>query len=83
MAIVVMAGESCHLNPVLIQSLAMSGALSRTGMSRPFDQKRDGFIIGEGGGALILETEEHALKRGATIYAELLAVPIIQMHLTL
>ena len=70
-AIVVMAGESA-INPVLIQSLAMSGALSRTGMSRPFDQKRDGFIIGEGGGALILETEEHALKRGATIYAELL-----------
>ena len=54
-------GESA-INPVLIQSLAMSGALSRTGMSRPFDQKRDGFIIGEGGGALILETEEHALK---------------------
>ena len=69
--IVVMAGESA-INPVLIQSLAMSGALSRTGMSRPFDQKRDGFIIGEGGGALILETEEHAVKRGATIYAELL-----------
>ncbi len=42
-AIVVMAGESA-INPVLIQSLAMSGALSRTGMSRPFDQKkRDGF----------------------------------------
>ena len=69
--IVVMAGESA-INPVLIQSLAMSGALSRTGMSRPFDQKRDGFIIGEGGGALILETEEHAVKRGATIHAELL-----------
>ncbi len=61
-AIVVMAGENPPLILFLIQSLAMSGALSRTGMSRPFDQKRDGFIIGEGGGALILETEEHALK---------------------
>lgn len=40
--IVVMAGESA-INPVLIQSLAMSGALSRTGMSRPFDQKRRRF----------------------------------------
>ncbi len=69
--IVVMAGEAA-INPVLIQSLAMSGALSRTGISRPFDKKRDGFIIGEGGGALILETEEHALNRGAVIYAELL-----------
>lgn len=70
-AMVVMAGEAA-ISSLFILSLYKAGALSKTAQSCPFDRKRDGFVIGEGGGALILETEEHARKRGATIKAELL-----------
>ena len=66
-------GAESVLCPLVIYSLANAKALSRrnddpTTASRPFDITRDGFVIGEGGGALVLETEEHALARGAKIY---------------
>lgn len=70
-AIVVMAGEA-GLSPLTVHTLYKVGALSKTASSRPFDANRDGFVIGEGGGALVLETEEHARARGAVIYGELL-----------
>ena len=68
-------GAESVLCPLVIYSLANAKALSRRNddpktASRPFDVTRDGFVIGEGGGALVLETEEHALARGAKIYGE-------------
>lgn len=70
-------GAESVLCPLVIYSLANAKALSRRNdspatASRPFDVTRDGFVIGEGGGALLLETEEHALARGAKIYGEVL-----------
>ncbi len=62
-------GEDAAIGIVAFQNMT---ALSTTGISRPFDARRDGFVIAEGGGAIILEDLEHAIRRGAHIYAELL-----------
>lgn len=74
-AVLAMGTESA-LSPLFILGLSSAHALSTNnedpqGASRPFDKDRDGFVIGEGGGALIIETEENAKKRGATILCEL------------
>lgn len=73
---VLAVGAESILCPLVIYSLANAHTLSRVNddpqhSCRPFDAERNGFVIGEGGGALVLETEENALARGATIYAEL------------
>ncbi len=70
-AVVVMAGEAA-ICPQAILSLLRTRALSPTGESRPFSADRSGFVLGEGGGAVVLETEEHAKKRGAPLRARLL-----------
>lgn len=72
-SMIVLAGE-CAIDPAIISSLAQAKALSRHNADpehacRPFDLNRDGFIVGEGGGALYLETVERAKRRGAEIFA--------------
>jgi 3-oxoacyl-[acyl-carrier-protein] synthase II len=71
--IVVAGGTEACVNRLAIAAFASMRALSTRNdephlASRPYDIERDGFVMGEGAGALILEEEEHALKRGAKIY---------------
>jgi len=71
--IVVAGGTEACVNRLAIAAFASMRALSTRNdepqlASRPYDTDRDGFVMGEGAGALILEEEQHALKRGAKIY---------------
>jgi 3-oxoacyl-[acyl-carrier-protein] synthase II len=87
--IVVAGGCEAAIHPMPISAFAAMHALSKrndepTRASRPYDVNRDGFVMGEGAGALVLETEAHAKARGAKIYAELVggAVTSDAHHIT-
>jgi len=74
--VVIAGGSEAILTEIAASSFANMKALSRRNddpkkACRPFDKDRDGFVIGEGGGVLVLESLEHALARNAKIYAEI------------
>ena len=74
--IMVAGGSEAAITPSSVGGFNSAQALSKNNAhyaqaSRPFDKNRDGFVMGEGAGALILEEYEHAKKRGAKIYAEM------------
>jgi 3-oxoacyl-[acyl-carrier-protein] synthase II len=75
--VVLAGGADSRIDPLLLLAYLAMGALSKAArpaaeVSRPFDRLRDGFVLGEGAGVLILEEMERARKRGAVIYAEVL-----------
>ncbi|MGB8644587.1 MAG: beta-ketoacyl-ACP synthase II [Anaerolineae bacterium] len=75
--VIIAGGVESIVTPIAIAGFGNAGALSKRNdeparASRPFDRDRDGFVFGEGGAVLILETEEHAQRRGARIYGEVL-----------
>ena len=77
--IVVAGGTEAALHPVCVASFDAMKALSRNnddpaGASRPYDVGRDGFVMGEGSGIVVLESAEHAAARGAKVYAKLTGI---------
>jgi 3-oxoacyl-[acyl-carrier-protein] synthase II len=74
--IMLAGGTEAMIHPVIVATMALMGALSKgynetpEKASRPFDLHRDGFVLGEGAGVLVLESLEHAESRGAKILAE-------------
>lgn len=87
--IIIAGGSEAAIHPLPIAAFASMQALSKrnddpTAASRPYDINRDGFVLGEGAAALVVETEDHARARGARIYAELLggAVTSDAYHIT-
>jgi len=75
--LVLAGGADSRMDPLLLLAYTALGALSRADrppaeVSRPFDAERDGFVLGEGAGVLVLEELEHARRRDAVIYAEVL-----------
>jgi 3-oxoacyl-[acyl-carrier-protein] synthase II len=74
--VMVAGGSEAAITPFAYASFCSMKAMSTRnedprGASRPFDKNRDGFIMGEGAGILVLESEEHARARGARVYCEL------------
>ncbi len=72
--LVVAGGSEAALTPTNVAAYHNMRALSRSGVSRPFDAERDGFCVSEGAGVLVLEEASHAAARGAQVYAEIAGV---------
>lgn len=75
--VMIAGGTESAILPIVVSAFDVMGALSQRvedpkAACRPFESDRDGFVMSEGSALLVMETEEHALKRGARIYAEVI-----------